>query len=189
MTFSYSGIESAVQSSVYIVSMKKDNIEHTCSGFVSSEDGLIVTSAHCITEGNDHYGISREKGPIEFSDYKKLNEDSVAVFKTKESEGKFKRYLKINYDHQYRYGEPVYTVGFPLHLPMAFRSGSFSTIRDGYLVTDMNIHHGMSGAPLISSANEVIGVILGVDKKFDSISYSNSVKDLRDVMRSFNVKK
>lgn len=55
-------------------------------------------------------------------------------------------------------GERVMAIGFPLNQEMTLTTGIASSIRDGAIISDVNINHGNSGGPMLSLAGEVIGV-------------------------------
>ena len=55
-------------------------------------------------------------------------------------------------------GERVFAIGFPLNQEMTLTTGIVSSLRDGALISDVNINHGNSGGPMLSLAGEVVGV-------------------------------
>ena len=55
-------------------------------------------------------------------------------------------------------GERVMAVGFPLHQSMTLTTGVVSSVRDGAIISDVNINHGNSGGPMLNLAGEVVGV-------------------------------
>lgn len=55
-------------------------------------------------------------------------------------------------------GERVMAIGFPLHQSMTLTTGVVSSVRDGAIISDVNINHGNSGGPMLNLAGEVVGV-------------------------------
>ena len=55
-------------------------------------------------------------------------------------------------------GERVLAIGFPLHQAMTLTTGVVSSVRDGAIISDVNINHGNSGGPMMNLAGEVVGV-------------------------------
>lgn len=55
-------------------------------------------------------------------------------------------------------GERVLAIGFPLHQSMTLTTGVVSSVREGAIISDVNINHGNSGGPMLNLAGEVVGV-------------------------------
>lgn len=55
-------------------------------------------------------------------------------------------------------GEHVFAVGYPLHQEQTLTTGIVSSIRDGAIISDVNINHGNSGGPMLNYAGVVVGV-------------------------------
>lgn len=55
-------------------------------------------------------------------------------------------------------GERVLAIGFPLNQEMTLTTGIASSVRDGAIISDVNINHGNSGGPMLNLAGEVVGV-------------------------------
>jgi S1-C subfamily serine protease len=55
-------------------------------------------------------------------------------------------------------GERVLAIGFPLHQSMVLTTGVVSSVRDGAIISDVNINHGNSGGPMLNLGGEVVGV-------------------------------
>jgi len=52
----------------------------------------------------------------------------------------------------------VLAIGFPLSQEMTLTSGIASSVRDGAIISDVNVNHGNSGGPMLSLGGEVVGV-------------------------------
>jgi S1-C subfamily serine protease len=55
-------------------------------------------------------------------------------------------------------GERVFAVGFPLNQEMTLTTGVASSVREGAIISDVNINHGNSGGPMLNLAGEVVGI-------------------------------
>lgn len=55
-------------------------------------------------------------------------------------------------------GDGLVAVGFPLHQNKTLTVGVASSVRDGAIISDVNINHGNSGGPLLNLKGEVVGV-------------------------------
>ena len=55
-------------------------------------------------------------------------------------------------------GDRVLAIGFPLSQEMTLTTGIASSVRDGAIISDVNINHGNSGGPMLSLGGDVIGV-------------------------------
>jgi S1-C subfamily serine protease len=55
-------------------------------------------------------------------------------------------------------GERVFAIGFPLNQELTLTTGVASSVREGAVISDVNINHGNSGGPMLNLAGEVVGV-------------------------------
>lgn len=55
-------------------------------------------------------------------------------------------------------GEPLLALGFPLNQELTLTSGIASSVRDGAIISDVNINHGNSGGPLLNRHGEVLAI-------------------------------
>ena len=55
-------------------------------------------------------------------------------------------------------GERVLAIGFPLNQEMTLTTGIVSSVREGAIISDVNINHGNSGGPMLNLAGEVVGI-------------------------------
>ncbi|XP_036969171.1 serine protease HTRA3 isoform X1 [Acanthopagrus latus] len=184
------------------------------SGFVMSENGLIVTNAHVVSaitpvSGQQHLKVQMHNGDVYEASIKDIDKKSdIATIKinpqTKLSN------LFLGHSADLRPGEFVVAIGSPFALQNTVTTGIVSTAqRDGkelglrdsdmdYIQTDAIINYGNSGGPLVNLDGEVIGintlkVAAGISfaipsdriTRFLSDSLSKDSKDVRSTKKRF----
>ncbi|MCB1385088.1 MAG: DegQ family serine endoprotease [Nitratireductor sp.] len=134
------------------------------SGFVVSEDGLIVTNNHVISDADEIIA--------NFADGTKLVAEligtdpktDIAVLRVKPA-GKLTA-VPLGNSEKSRIGDWVMAIGNPFGLGGSVSMGIVSQIGrdinsgpyDNYIQTDAAINRGNSGGPLFNMAGEVIGI-------------------------------
>ncbi|XP_041609532.1 serine protease HTRA4 [Vulpes lagopus] len=146
----------------------KDMPASSGSGFIVSEDGLIVTNAHVITNQQRiqvelHSGVQYE-ATIKDIDHKL----DLALIKI-EPNGDLP-VLLLGRSSDLQAGEFVVALGSPFSLQNTVTAGIVSTTQRGgrelglkdsdmdYIQTDAIINHGNSGGPLVNLDGDVIGI-------------------------------
>ncbi|KAG7497452.1 serine protease HTRA3 [Solea senegalensis] len=144
------------------------------SGFVISENGLIVTNAHVVSSttpvsGQQHLKVQMHNGDMYEANIKDIDKKSdIATIKIN-SQTKLP-VLFLGHSADLRPGEFVVAIGSPFALQNTVTTGIVSTAqRDGkelglpdsdmdYIQTDAIINYGNSGGPLVNLDGEVIGI-------------------------------
>lgn len=146
----------------------------TGTGFIISEDGYIVTNAHCVYDSSEYHAGEAIDVSILFSDESEMEakiiaydvETDIAVLKVD------KTGLKpavIGNSDDLMVGELVIAVGNPLGFDLfgSVTSGIVSALNRQISVneksmtliqTDAAINQGNSGGPLLNSCGQVIGI-------------------------------
>lgn len=144
------------------------------TGFVISEDGYIVTNAHCVYDTSEYQAGEAVEVSVLFSDESEVEaniiaydlETDIAVLKVN------KTGLKpavIGDSNDLKVGELVIAVGNPLGFDLfgSVTSGIVSALNREISVnersmsliqTDAAINSGNSGGPLLNSCGQVIGI-------------------------------
>uniref|UniRef100_A0A4W6DL56 HtrA serine peptidase 3 n=1 Tax=Lates calcarifer TaxID=8187 RepID=A0A4W6DL56_LATCA len=144
------------------------------SGFVMSENGLIVTNAHVVSSsspvsGQQHLKVQMHNGDVYEASIKDIDKKSdIATIKINPQT--MLPILFLGHSADLRPGEFVVAIGSPFALQNTVTTGIVSTAqRDGkelglrdsdmdYIQTDAIINYGNSGGPLVNLDGEVIGI-------------------------------
>ncbi|KAJ8264447.1 hypothetical protein GJAV_G00149270 [Gymnothorax javanicus] len=138
------------------------------SGFVVSEDGLIVTNAHVVAN-NHRVKVELKSGATYNAKIKDVDEKAdIALIKI-DTLMKLP-VLLLGRSADLRPGEFVVAIGSPFSLQNTVTTGIVSTTQRGgrelglrnsdmdYIQTDAIINYGNSGGPLVNLDGEVIGI-------------------------------
>jgi S1-C subfamily serine protease len=131
------------------------------SGFLVSDDGLIVTNFHVI-------GPSR-LASVQFDKHRKVAakilatdaERDIAVLWADVSafpEARPAIIVDVSRPPVVEEGERVIAIGSPLSQRKIMTTGVVSKVEDRAIISDVNINSGNSGGPLFNSLGEVIGI-------------------------------
>ncbi|XP_070785643.1 serine protease HTRA3 isoform X2 [Enoplosus armatus] len=144
------------------------------SGFVMSENGLIVTNAHVVStttpvSGQQQLKVQMHNGDVYEASIKDMDKKSdIATIKINPQMEL--PLLFLGHSADLRPGEFVVAIGSPFALQNTVTTGIVSTAqRDGkelglrdsdmdYVQTDAIINYGNSGGPLVNLDGEVIGI-------------------------------
>lgn len=141
------------------------------SGFIISEDGLVMTNNHVIEGSNEiKVTIERDKTEKEY-DAVLVGTDpktDIALIRIKMEEGKKETFpfLKLGDSDNLEVGEWVVAIGNPFGLSHTVTVGVVSAKGrsigsgpyDEYIQTDASINPGNSGGPLLNIKGDVIGM-------------------------------
>ena len=160
------------------------------SGFVISNDGLIVTNAHLL---GDHDLVSvRSVDGWTYAGTVLGKDDGLDLAVIKVASPGGARAMPLGDESKVRPGDSVIAMGFPLsdHLGEGYTvtTGIVSSLRGGgpadLVQTDAAINAGSSGGPLVNSAGQVIGVNTSTFREFTSVSFAISIGEVKDNLRS-----
>lgn len=151
-----------------MVYSKREMAVASGSGFVVSEDGLIVTNAHVVANKN-RVKVELKNGDSYDAKIKDVDEKAdIALIKI-DPPSKLP-VLLLGRSADLRPGEFVVAIGSPFSLQNTVTTGIVSTTQRGgkelglrnsdmdYIQTDAIINYGNSGGPLVNLDGEVIGI-------------------------------
>lgn len=168
------------------------------TGFVASDNGVIVTNRHVVSDLNANYTVVTKDGKK--LEVEKIYRDpglDLALVKTKENG---LHALKTGDSSKLKVGQTVIAIGnalgrFSNTVTTGVVSGLGRSIGagdpfgrevemlDDLIQTDAAINPGNSGGPLLNSSGEVIGVNVAVSEAAQNIGFAipiNSVKAIID---------
>jgi serine protease Do len=170
------------------------------TGFIVSENGVIVTNRHVVADTDVTYSIVTKDGKrLEVERiYRDTNLD-LALIKTKETGLKP---LKIGDSSKLKVGQTTIAIGnalgrFSNTVTTGVVSGVGRTIGagdpfsgqtellDDLIQTDAAINPGNSGGPLLNSAGEVIGVNVAVSEAAQNIGFAVPINSVKPVVDEF----
>lgn len=133
------------------------------SGFLISTDGLILTNAHVIDQGQEVQVKLTDRREFKA---KVLGADRLSDVAVLKIEGKDLPSVKLGNPANVRVGEPVLAIGSPFGFENSVSSGiisakSRSLQNDSvvpFIQTDVAVNPGNSGGPLFNLRGEVIGI-------------------------------
>lgn len=178
--------------------LPKNRQETIGTGFVASNNGVIVTNRHVVSDLNSNYTVVTKDGKK--LEVEKIYRDptlDLALIKTKEDGLKP---LKIGDSSKIKVGQTAIAIGNALgrfsntvttgvvsgvgrSIGAGDPFGNEVEILDDLIQTDAAINPGNSGGPLLNSLGEVIGVNVAMSEAAQNIGFAvpiNSVKPIID---------
>jgi serine protease Do len=182
------------------------------SGFIVSNDGLIVTNNHVVVDEVARYSIVLTDGTIYTVDVLARDADlDVAILKINQPIEKALSYLDFGDSTKLQLGQTVVAIGnalaeFQNSISVGVVSGLSRSIvasdqwgrseqLDQVIQTDAAINPGNSGGPLLNKEGEVIGVNVATSRGADNIGFAlpaemvkqavDSVKEHGEIIRPY----
>lgn len=169
-----------------VMSDKDGNPIAQGSGFLVSEDGVVITNYHVIAEGTSALAKLPDgafyvvDGVLAFDKAR-----DVAVIK---AHGENFRTLTLGNSDRVQVGQEVVAIGNPLSLESTVSNGIVSSIRtideEGgkYLQVTAPISPGSSGGPLFNMAGEVVGVTSMHLKGGENLNFAIPINDAKHLL-------
>lgn len=164
------------------------------SGFLISEDGLIVTNNHVIENADDvKVALPDASTPYTAEVIGTDPETDLALLKIKTD--KRLPFLSFGDSDALEVGEWVIAIGNPFGLERSITAGILSAKGrdiqsgpfDSFLQTDASINPGNSGGPLLNQAGEVIGINTAIIPAGQGIGFaipSNMAKNVIEQLKA-----
>jgi S1-C subfamily serine protease len=169
----------------------------TGSGFVWSEDGLIVTNYHVVQDADAMRVIfpDKDRSSYETHDWMAYPDKDLAVLYIKAPKSKLHP-IEVGTSHDLQIGQKAFAIGNPFGLDQTLTVGIVSALGreiesatkrpiSGVIQTSAAINPGNSGGPLLDSAGHLIGVntaILSPSGTFAGIGFAIPVDEVNRIV-------
>ena len=172
------------------------------SGFIVSEDGLIVTNKHVVSAPGKYKVITHDGKKYDTVSIYRDPVNDIAIVKINAFNLKP---VEMGDSSKIKVGQLVVAVGTPLgefrgSVTKGIVSGigrgittgspfsSFAEKLDDVIQTDAAINPGNSGGPLVNSSAAVIGVNTAVASGAENIGFALPINIIKDSLKNFNEK-
>lgn len=176
------------------------------SGFIITNDGLIATNKHVVSDTSAKYQIvtSNDKKYTVSKIYRDpLNDIALLKIDVAENKGQKLTPVKLGDSNNLQVGQFVIAIGTALGefnntvttgvisgLGRGVTAGDsfagFVERLDNVIQTDAAINPGNSGGPLVNSSGQVIGINTAIAQNGQNIGFALPVSILKDSMNNFN---
>jgi Trypsin-like serine proteases, typically periplasmic, contain C-terminal PDZ domain len=171
------------------------------SGFIVSEDGLIVTNKHVVSEPNASYKVITKDGkeyPVK--EISKDPSNDIAIVKI---DAKGLKPVNLGDSGNLKVGQFVIAIGTALGefrhtvttgvisgLGRGITAGSayegFVEELDNVIQTDAAINPGNSGGPLLNSQGQAIGINVAIAQGAQNVGFAIPINVVKDSLLQFN---
>lgn len=171
------------------------------SGFIVSEDGLIITNKHVVAQQDATYNIRFNSGDtVKVEQIYRDPLNDLAILKVS-PESKLQA-LPLGESDNLKLGQTTIAIGTPLGeftnsvtkgiisgLGRGITAGSpfegFVEKLDNVIQTDTPISPGNSGGPLLNSSGQVIGINTAVSSEGENIGFAIPVNIIKTLLQEF----
>lgn len=171
------------------------------SGFIISQDGLIITNRHVVSDTSAGYQVlTNDKKKY---DVKKIYRDPLNDLAILKIDASGLKPLKLGDSSHLKLGQIAIAIGTPLGeftntitkgiisgLGRGITAGSplegYVEKLDNVIQTDAAINPGNSGGPLLNSQGEVIGINTAVSSEGQNIGFAIPVNVIKTLIEKFN---
>lgn len=172
------------------------------SGFVLSEDGLIVTNKHVVSAQGKYKVITSDGKKFDVVRIYRDPSNDIAILKIDPSSAGL-RPVEMGDSSNIKVGQMVVAIGTPLGefrgsvtkgivsgLGRGITAGSpfegFAEKLDDVIQTDAAINPGNSGGPLVNSSGQVIGVNTAIASGAENIGFAIPINVVKEALDNFN---
>ncbi len=171
------------------------------TGFVASEDGLIITNRHVVEDEDASYTVILNNG--EKLEAKVLAKDTLLDIAFLKVDAEGLNPLPLGDSGSVQVGQTVIAIGNALgefsnsvstgvisgigrSITATDSTGSNAELISNVFQTDASINHGNSGGPLLDLEGRVIGVNVAIAESAENIGFTIPIDDVKDLMSRLN---
>ena len=149
------------------------SLKATGSGFIVSSDGLVVTAAHVVKNGDRFAAVCEDDSELELTLVTSDDDTDIAVLRLPEG-----RYRAVRLAEEIpNAGAVVRAMGFPIKGTDIITEGIVSArcaevSGNERMMVTCGIVNGMSGGPVFNEAGRVVGVVSGSIRTMEGIHLS-----------------
>lgn len=184
----------------------KPETQNIGSGFIVSQDGIIVTNKHVVSDPEAKYTVitaSEKKFDVEKIYRDPLNDIAILKINTSQNAGSKLTPVSLGDSSKLQVGQMAIAIGTPLGefnnsvtrgiisgLGRGIVAGSpfegFVERLDNVIQTDAAISPGNSGGPLLNSSGQVIGINTAVSQGGENIGFALPINLVKERIVEFN---
>ncbi len=161
------------------------------SGFVVSEDGLIFTNYHVVSDAK--IILVKLKNNKRYRRVHIVNVDALKDIALLKITGSSLKTVKLGDSDTGAIGQRVATIGNPLGLESTVSDGLISNIRDsehGFKIFQISVplSNGSSGGPLFNLQGEVIGITTAAFSKGENLNFAVPINYVKPLLKNSKFK-
>lgn len=175
------------------------------TGFVVSEDGLIVTNQHVVSDREAKYSVTtRDQKSYSVKNIYRDEVNDIAIIRVETGEESLKA-IELGDSDSLAVGQIVVAIGTPLgDYPGTVTTGIVSGLNrtvsagssflgdikeyESVIQTDAAVNPGNSGGPLLNSEAQVVGINFATTVGADNISFALPVNILKQRLADFEAR-
>ena len=166
--------QKSVDSLLYLRSYySSGSLKATGSGFIASEDGLVITAAHVVKNGARYTALRSDGTELELTLVKSNDSTDIAILRL--PAGKYKALALA--DKAPNTGAAVRAMGYPIKGTCIITEGIISSKSadvsgNNRMMVTCDIVNGMSGGPIMDAFGRVVGMVSGSIRTMDGLHLS-----------------
>ncbi len=170
------------------------------TGFIVSDNGLIVTNSHVVDDPSGQYSVVLKDGTT--YEVENINLDETSDLAILEISARNLPVAEFGDSSNLKVGQQAIAIGNALGrfqntvttgvisgiargLSASGGFGTATKVYDDVIQTDAALNPGNSGGPLLNSAGQVIGINVATTMGADNISFAIPVNKLKPILESF----
>ena len=179
--------EKQADSVVLIAVSQKNHQENKLgSGFVVSEDGLIVTNAHLVSQADQI--VVKLRNNRAYRNVRIIGADAEKDIALLKVNAQGLKAVKLGNSKKVEIGQRVVTIGNPLGLESTVSDGLISSVREGepgfkIFQTSVPLSQGSSGGPLFDLKGKVVGITTASLLKGQNLNFAIPINYVKPLLR------